>query len=157
MGSRFEARSFAICQITAVTTKFQATSHRYFPHTTTCQLDQPVVGNAARDTVLELSPPRGTGKPISLVLDAGTSRCSRNPCKQMEFSHISPMSHMFYSKGVTNELVRMLSQSQRTSLGLPGLKPSSNSVLPRAWITRPTTDLRLGPFFSKLMCFGTHS
>ena len=50
---------------------------------------------------------------------------------------------MFYSTSVTSELVRMLSQSQRTFPGLPGLKPSSNSVLPEAWITRPTTDLRL--------------
>ena len=29
----------------------------------------------------------------------------------------------------------------KTPPGLPGLKPSSNSVLPVAWITRPATDL----------------
>ena len=49
---------------------------------------------------------------------------------------------MFYSTGVTNELVRTLGLSDKTPPGLPGLKPSSNSVLPVAWITRPTTDLR---------------
>ena len=53
---------------------------------------------------------------------------------------------MFYSTGVTNELVRMLELSDMTPPGLPGLKPSSNSVLPVAWITRPATDLRL-PFY----------
>ena len=44
---------------------------------------------------------------------------------------------------VTNELVRMLSQLQRTSQGFPGLKLSLNSVLPVAWIIRLTTDLKL--------------
>ena len=38
--------------------------------------------------------------------------------------------------------VRMLGLSGKTPPGLPGLKPSSNSVLPVAWITRPATDLR---------------
>ena len=50
---------------------------------------------------------------------------------------------MFYSRGVTNELIRTLSQSQRISQGLPGLKPSSNFVLPAALITRPTTNVGL--------------
>ena len=36
----------------------------------------------------------------------------------------------------------MLGLSDKTLPGLPGLKPSSNSVLPVAWITRPATDLR---------------
>ena len=49
---------------------------------------------------------------------------------------------MFYSTGVTNELVRTLGLSDKTPPGLPGLKPSSNSVLPVAWITRPVMDLR---------------
>ena len=49
---------------------------------------------------------------------------------------------MFYSTGVTNELVRTLGLSDKTPPGLPGLKPSSNSVLPVAWITRPATDLK---------------
>ena len=49
---------------------------------------------------------------------------------------------MCYSTGVTNELVQTLGLSYKTPLGLPGLKPSSNSVLPVAWITRPATDLR---------------
>ena len=50
---------------------------------------------------------------------------------------------MIYSTGVTNELVQTLGLSDKTPPGLPGLKPSSNSVLPVAWITRPATDLRL--------------
>jgi len=50
---------------------------------------------------------------------------------------------MFYSTNVTNELVQTLGLSDKTPPGLPGLKPSSNSVLPVAWITRPATDLRL--------------
>ena len=37
---------------------------------------------------------------------------------------------MFYSTGVTNELVRTLGLSDKTPPGLSGLKPSSNSVLP---------------------------
>ena len=49
---------------------------------------------------------------------------------------------MFYSTGVTNELVQMLGLSDKTLPGHPGLKPSSNSVLSVAWITRPATDLR---------------
>ena len=57
---------------------------------------------------------------------------------------------MFYSTGVTNELVRTLGLSDKTPPGLPGLKPSSNSVLPVAWITRPATDIRLQKFF---ICF----
>ena len=48
---------------------------------------------------------------------------------------------MFYSTGETNELVRTLGLSDKTPPGLPGLKPSSNSVLPVGWITRPARDL----------------
>ena len=49
---------------------------------------------------------------------------------------------MCYSTGVTNELVWMLGLSNKTPPGLPSLKPSSNSVLPVAWITRPAMNLR---------------
>ena len=45
-------------------------------------------------------------------------------------------------------LVRTLGLSDKTPPGLPGLKPSSNSVLPVAWITRPATDLRQGKTYS---------
>ena len=79
MGSKFEARSIVICQITVVTVEFQAASPRCFPYTTACQLTQPVVGYTARDTALEFGPPSGTGKLIPLLLDAGTSRCTRSP------------------------------------------------------------------------------
>ena len=58
---------------------------------------------------------------------------------------------MFYSTGVTNELVRTLGLSDKTPPGLPGLKPSSNSILPVAWITRPATDLRQGLSISSLL------
>ena len=57
---------------------------------------------------------------------------------------------MYYSTGVTNELVRMLGLSDKTPPGLPGLKPSSNSVLPVAWITRPATDLRPGEILTAI-------
>ena len=50
---------------------------------------------------------------------------------------------MCYSTGVTNELVRTLGLSDKTPPGLPGLKPSSNSVLTVAWIIRHATDFRL--------------
>ena len=39
--------------------------------------------------------------------------------------------------------MRTLGLSDKTPPGLPGLKPSSNSVLPVAWITRPATEVRL--------------
>ena len=57
---------------------------------------------------------------------------------------------MCYSTGVTNELVRTLGLSDKTPPGLPGLKPSSNSVLPVAWITRPATDLRQAQSFGSI-------
>ena len=59
-----------------------------------------------------------------------------------DFTTPCPWPHIFYIIGVTHKLVWMLSQSQRTSPGLTGLKSSSNSVLPSACITRPTTDFR---------------
>ena len=64
-----------------------------------------------RDTALEFGPPSGTGKLIQLLLDAGTSRCTRLPPP-------------------TDEILRTLGLSDKTSPGLPSLKPSSNSVLP---------------------------
>ena len=57
---------------------FHGASPRCFPYTTVCQLTQPVVGYTARDTALELGPPSGTRKLIPLLLDAGTSRCTRS-------------------------------------------------------------------------------
>ena len=65
------------------------------------------------------------------------------PANRWDFPTPRTQPHMFYSTGVTNELVRTLGLSDKTPPGLPGLKPSSNSVLPIAWITRPATDLRL--------------
>ena len=38
---------------------------------------------------LEFGPPSGTGKLIPLLLDAGTSSCTRLPRQQMGFSHTS--------------------------------------------------------------------
>ena len=97
-----------------------------------------------RDTALDFGPPSGTGKLIPLLLDAGTSRCTRlPPPTDGIFPTPHPRPHKFYSTSVTNELVRTLGLSDKTPPGLPGLKPSSNSVLPVAWITRPATDLRL--------------
>ena len=65
------------------------------------------------------------------------------PNKQpWDFPMPNPWPHMFYSTGVTNELVRTLGLSDKTPPGLPGLKPSSNSFLPVAWIKRPATDFR---------------
>ena len=58
---------------------FYGSSARCFPYTTACQLTQPVVGYTAPDMALELGPPSGTGKLIPLLLDAGTSRCTRLP------------------------------------------------------------------------------
>ena len=69
------------------------------------------------------------------ALGADTSRWDFLPPRQWP--------RFFYSIGVTNELVRMLSQSQKISPGLPGLKPSLNSVLPVDWITTPATDASL--------------
>ena len=101
-------------------------------------------GTVMRDTALEFGPPSGTGKLIPLLLDAGTSSCTRlPPPTDGIFPTPRTQPHMFYSTGVTNELVRTLGLSDKTPPGLPGLKPSSNSVLPVAWITRPATDLRM--------------
>ena len=115
---------------------FHGASPRCFPYTTVSQLTQPVVGY--RDTALEL------GLLIPLLLDAGTSSCtSCPPASRWDFPTPHSQPHKFYSTSVTNELVRTLGLSDKTPPGLPGLKPSSNSVLPVAWITRPATDLRL--------------
>ena len=65
------------------------------------------------------------------------------PANRWDFPTPRTQPHMCYSTGVTNELVRTLGLSDKTPPGLPGLKPSSNSVLPVAWITRPATDLGL--------------
>ena len=69
---------------------FQAASPRCFPYTTACQLTQTVVGYTAQDTALELGAPSGTGKLILLLLDGGTSRCTRFPPNRWDFSHTSP-------------------------------------------------------------------
>ena len=52
---------------------------------------QPVDGYTAQDAALELGLQSGTEKLIPLLLDADTPRCTRNPHKQMGFSHTSPM------------------------------------------------------------------
>ena len=97
-----------------------------------------------QDTALELGPPSGTGKLIPLLLDVGTSRCTRSP-QQADgiFTTPHPWPHRFYNTSVTNELVQTLGLSAKSPPGLPGLMLSSNSVFPVAWIKRPTTDLRL--------------
>ena len=115
------------------------TSPRCFPYTITRLLLKSQ--HVMRDTALELGPPSGTGKLIPLLLDAGTSRCTRlPPPADGIFPHLTH-GHTSFT-GVTNELVQTLGLSDKTSPGLPGLKPSSNSVLPVAWITRPATDLK---------------
>ena len=92
---------------------------------------------------LEFGLPSGTGKLIPLLLDVGTSSCTSCPQKvDCIFPHLTQGHKSFYSTNVTNELVRTLGLSDKTPPGLPGLKPSSSSVLPVAWITRPATDLR---------------
>ena len=48
----------------------------------------------------------------------------------------------FYSTRQTSELVQTLGLSDKAPPELPSLKPSSNSVLPVACITRPPKDLR---------------
>ena len=52
-------------------------SPRCFPYTITRLLLKSQ--HVMRDTALELGPPSGTGKLIPLLLDAGTSRCTRLP------------------------------------------------------------------------------
>ena len=70
---------------------------------------------------------------MQTLLDALGAHTSR-----WDFPTPRPWPLMFYSTGVTNELVRTLGLSDKTPLGLPSLKQSSNSVLPVAWITRRT-------------------
>ena len=127
------------------------TSPRCFHYTTTClRVRQSPKGKdyVVWDMALELGLPSGTGKLIQLLLDTGTSNCTRFP---LPTDGIFP--HLTHDNtGVTNELVRTLGQSDKTPPGLPGLKPSSNSVFPVAWITRPTTDLRPSGGFYALHC-----
>ena len=52
-------------------------SPRCFPYTITRLLLKSQ--HVMRDTALEFGPPSGTGKLIPLLLDAGTSRCTRLP------------------------------------------------------------------------------
>ena len=56
----------------------RGTGPRCFPYTTVCQLTQPVVGYTVQDKVLELGLPSGTGKLIPLLLDVGTSKCTKS-------------------------------------------------------------------------------
>ena len=56
---------------------FCGASPRCFPYTITRLLLKSQ--HVMRDTALELGPPSGTGKLIPLLLDAGTSRCTRLP------------------------------------------------------------------------------
>ena len=58
---------------------FHGASPRCFPYNTVCHLTQPVIGSTARDMALELGLPSGTGELIPLLLDSGTSRCTRSP------------------------------------------------------------------------------
>ena len=58
-------------------------SPRCFPYTITRLLLKSQ--HVMRDTALELGPPSSTGKLIPLRLVKDTSRCTRSPCKQMEF------------------------------------------------------------------------
>ena len=52
-------------------------SPRPFPYITVCKLTQPVLGYTALDTALELGLRSDTGKLIPLLLDTGTSSCTR--------------------------------------------------------------------------------
>ena len=138
MGSKQGSYANLLCQITAVTAElFAAPVLDVFLTPLHGLKSQHVM----RDTALEFGPPSGTGKLIPLLLDTGTSSCTRLP--PTTDGILPHLAHMCYSTGVTNELMRMLGLSDKTPPGLPGLKPSSNSVLPVAWITRPATDLRL--------------
>ena len=58
---------------------FHVASPRYFPYTTACQLNHPVVGYAAQDTALEQSPPSSTSRHFGLrtLLDALRALASR--------------------------------------------------------------------------------
>ena len=53
---------------------FRGASPRYFPYTITWKSQ-----HVMRDTALEFGLPSGTGKLIPLLLDAGTSSCTRLP------------------------------------------------------------------------------
>ena len=78
MGSERGSYANPLCQTTAVTAgSFAAPVLDVFltPLHGLLKKSQPVM----RDTALELGPPSGTGKLIPLLLDAGTSRCTRLP------------------------------------------------------------------------------
>ena len=100
---------------------FHAASPRCFPYTTACQLTQPVVGYTARDTALEFGPPSGTGKLIPLLLDAGTSRCTRFP---------PPSSYIWHKWQLLFHQVQEVpvSSSSGISFPVPLGGPSSNAV-----------------------------
>ena len=108
-----EQGSYANCQLPGHCCNsgiFWATTPRCFPYTTACQLTQPVLGYTAQDTALALGPPSCTLGSwfhycwTQALLDALGSLSSR-----WEFSTPRPWPHMFYSKGVTNQLVQTLS------------------------------------------------
>ena len=73
-------------------------SPRCFPYTITRLLLKSQ--HVMRDTALELGPPSGTGKLIPLLLDAGTSRCTRlPPLTDGIFSHL-PHGHTYFTEQV---------------------------------------------------------
>ena len=76
MGSERGSYANPLCQITAVTAEsFTAPFLDVFLTPLHGLKSQHVM----RDTALEFGPPSGTGKLIPLLLDAGTSRCTRLP------------------------------------------------------------------------------
>ena len=121
----------------------RGTSPRCFPYTTVCQLTHQLQAILRGTRFGTWSAER------HWEADPTTAGCGhfqmhqKPPASRLDFPTPHPWPHKFHSTGVTNELVRTLGLSDKTPPWLPGLKPSSNSVLPVAWITRPATDFRL--------------
>ena len=65
------------------------------------------------------------------------------PRQQMGFSHTSPMATQVLQHKCDQWVSADAGIVRQDSPGLPGLKPSSNSVPLVAWITRSAMDLRL--------------
>ena len=120
----------------------RGTSPRCFPYTTVCQLTHQLQAILRGTRFGTWSAERHWEADPTTAGRGHFQMHQVTPANRWDFPTPHPWPHKFYSTSVTNELVRTLGLSDKTPPGLPGLKPSSNSVLPVAWITRPATDLR---------------
>ena len=120
----------------------RGTSPRCFPYTTVCQLTHQLQA-ILRGTRFGTWSAKRHWEADPTTAGCGHFQIHQQPlASRQDLPTPQSCPHRSYTTSVTSELVQTLGLSDKTPKGPPGLKPSSNSVLPVAWITRPATALR---------------